>query len=95
MMTTKEMKEVLYQKIKDEGCSFKKSDIKINKAKNGYKVQVEDFMPIKLILTKDDYFGYMVMAEDEFEDIYFGNSKIDYPLHEAMVYIGYYVGTRY
>lgn len=99
-MKTTEMKEILFQKLQDEGCYFTKSDISITTTKEGYKVVIKDYEHIPFTITTEedtDYFGYIVYIRDEFEErnIIFVDSKKEYDFKTALVRLGYYIGTRF
>ena len=98
-MTTSEMKNILFQKLQDEGCYFKKSDISIRQTKEGYKVVIKDYehIPFTITTEQDEYFGYIVYVNDDFEEknIIFVDSKKDYDFTSALIRLGYYIGTRF
>lgn len=98
-MTTKEMKEILASKLREEGTYFTKSDISIRKTSNGYKVVIKDYehIPFTITLEEDDYFGQCVFVQTPFEEecISFRYSKRGYPLFESILSLGYYIGTRF
>lgn len=95
-MTTVEMKDVLYNKLKDEGCYFKKSDISIRRKKNGYTVIIKDYEHIPFTITEDidDYFGYILYVDREY-NLDFIDSKNGFDYFTAMLRLGYYIGTRF
>lgn len=99
-MTTKEMKEILAAKLKSEGTYFTKSYISIRKIKNGYRIVIKDYehIPFTIYMEEDDYFGYCVFVrgvQDEWDDLVFSHSKKEYPLENALLNLGYYIGTRF
>lgn len=98
-MNTKEIKELLAQKLHDEGTYFTKSDIKMTKVKNGYKIIIKDYEHIPFILKteQDEYFGFLttIYRDDEETYIYFDDSKREYDLFHAILYLGYYIGSRF
>ena len=95
-MTTTEMKQELYNKLRDEGTYFTKSHISINRIENGYRIIIKDYehIPFTIKEEQDEYFGYIlfIKADDYIEMI---DSKIGYDYHRAMLDIGYYIGTRF
>ena len=98
-MTTKEMKEVLSEKLRDEGTYFIKSHISIRKHGESYRITIKDYehIPFKMSFGYDDYFGYSVWIRDEFEGcniIYVDNEK-DYDIKTALIRLGYYIGTTF
>lgn len=98
-MTIKEMKDILYKKLQDEQCYFKKSDISIKKEKNYYIITIKDYehIPFKMWLENDDYFGYIVTINEmlDFENIVFLDNKKEYDIKTALIYLGYYIGTHF
>jgi hypothetical protein len=99
-MTTTEMKDILASKLKSEGTYFTKSDISIRSIKNGYRIVIKDYehIPFTIYMEEDDYFGYCVFirgTQDEWDDLVFSHSKHGYPLENALVNLGYYIGTRF
>lgn len=98
-MTIPEIKEILFQKLQDEQCYFKKSDISITKQKNHYKIVIKDYehIPFKMLFEHDDYFGYIVYIDNEFkhDNIVFTDSKKEYDIKTALIHLGYYIGTRF
>jgi len=96
-MTTNEIKEILASKLHDEGCYFTKSDISVRKTSTGYKIVIKDYehIPFKVTLEEDEYFGKCVFVRTDDETVTFRYSKKDYPMYEAMLSLGYYIGTRF
>lgn len=98
-MTTNEMKDILATKLQEEGTYFTKSDISITQSTKGYKVVIKDYehIPFAIHLTDDDYLGHCVYVTTPFEEdaITFRCSKREYPLFEAILSLGYYIGTRF
>lgn len=93
------MKDILFQKLQNEQCNFKKSDISITKQKDTYKIVIKDYehIPFKMIFEHDDYFGYIVYIDDCFEhdNIVFVDNKKEYDIKTALIQLGYYIGTRF
>ena len=102
MMTTNEIKTTLAEKLHDEGTYFTKSDISVKSTKSGYRIVIKDYehIPFTIYMEEDDYFGYCVFIRgmqdyDYVDDLVFTYSKKDYPLEEALLNLGYYIGTRF
>ncbi len=95
-MTINEMKELLASKLKDEGTYFTKKHINISKIKNGYKIVIEDYehVPFKLIMEHEDD-CYTTYAYCDGECVYFYDSKYRFYDWEAIMNIGYYIGTHF
>lgn len=97
-MTTQEMKQILFDKLQAENTYFTKSDISIKKHGNDYIIVIKDYedFPFKMIFEYDDYFGFVVwVLSKDHEEIVFTNSKKDYDIETALIYLGYYIGTRF
>ena len=98
-MTTNELKDILAGKLAAEGTYFTKDDIKATKKGNGFKVVIADYehIPFAIHMEEDDYFGKIVYVTTPFEEdaITFRCSKKEYPLFEAILSLGYYIGTRF
>ena len=97
-MTTNELKEILANKLQAEGTYFTKSDISARKTKTGFRVVIKDYehIPFKITLEYDEIFGCCVWVHRE-ENIcvHFTWSKKSYPIEEAIIYLGYYIGSRF
>ena len=96
-MTTKEMKELLATKLHEEGTYFTKSDISIKKIKDGYRIVIKDYehIPFELKMEQDDFFGYMTMITANGREVYFSDSKRAYDPFNAILHLGYYIGSRF
>lgn len=97
-MTTNELKDILANKLQAEGTYFQKSDISARKTKSGYRVVIKDYEHIPFTITLEDekYFGHCVWVRLEDGDyIHFASSKKSYPIEEAVIYLGYYIGSRF
>lgn len=101
-MKTSEMKTILFNKLKDENCNFKRSDISIRKINNyRYKITIKDYEHItfEMALSSDydNYFGYIVIINDLFENacISFNDSKKGYDIENALIHLGYYIGNTF
>ena len=98
-MTILEVKDILLNKLHDEGCYFSKYDISIRNNSKGIKITIKGYehIPFTMTTEKDDYFGFIVYIRDEFEErnIIFVDSKKDFDYRMAMIELGYYIGTRF
>lgn len=101
-MKTQEMKDVLFKKLQDEQCDFKKSDISITKQKDSYKIVIKGYehIPFKMTFEHDEYFGYIVHIFNigdiiDYENIVFVENQKEYYIKPALIHLGYYIGTRF
>ena len=99
-MNSTEMKNILFDKLQDESCHFRKSDISIRKNKNNtitIVIKGYEHIPFTMGFEKDEYFGFIVYVHDEFEkcNIIFVDSKVQYRIDRALIQLGYYIGTRF
>lgn len=100
-MKATEIKDILFNKFQDENCGFQKSDIKVNKTKNGFDVTIKDYEHItfNVELEKDDYFGYVVYVYENWDgekvNIIFEESKHDYRIETALVRLGYRIANTF
>ena len=96
-MTSKEMKELLANKLHDEGTYFTKAHIHMTKIRDGYKIVIEDYehIPFTLRMEQDEYFGFLTTVYADDECIYFHDSKHEYDPFHAILNLGYYIGTRF
>ena len=97
-MTTIELKEILANKLQAEGTYFKKSDITARKTSTGFRVVIKDYehIPFRIVLEEDEFFGYGVWVYREGEyAVHYACSKKSYPIEEAIIYLGYYIGSRF
>ena len=94
-----EIKDVLSQKLKDEGTYFRKSDIRCKQTKTGYQIVIKDYdhIPFTLTFEEDDYFGKCIFIRTPFDEdcIIFKYGKTEYPLYTSMLSLGYYIATRF
>ena len=99
MLKTNEMKNILYCKLQDESCYFTKKDISIKKVKDSYIILIKDYEHItfEMKFEYDEYFGYLVSIKDLLYNEYvaFCDSKYDYNCKDALLQLGYYIGTRF
>lgn len=97
-MTTNELKTILAYKLHAEHAYFQKSDISARKTKSGYRVVIKGYehCPFTITLEDEEYFGHCVWVRLEDGDyIHFASSKKSYPIEEAVIYLGYYIGSRF
>ena len=104
MMTSIEMKKVLANKLKSEGCGFTYKDITINKIKKDcYHIIIKDYEHILFRMTfeYDDFFGYCVFINEiyvntrEAENIVFIDSKYNYDIKDSLLYLGYHIANTF
>ena len=97
IMTTNDMKTVLFNKLCDENCNFAKSDISIREHNNNYKIIIKDYehLPFLMSFDNDDYFGYIVYIYCYDDCIVFVDSKKEFDIKTALIQLGYYIGTRF
>lgn len=92
-MNTTELKQLLFNKLQSEQTTFKKSDIHISKTnENKYTITLKDFEPINFKLN--------VSIEDVTISKYYNNEFCELVTladntNEAILYLGYYIGTRF
>ena len=109
-MTTKEIKEILAGKLQDEGWIGEIEDlmglIKVKTDKDATWITIKDYEHITYKMTQesDDYFGKIVQIYEywklgdklEMGDcITFIDSKREYRIREALIHLGYHIGTTY
>ena len=109
-MKTAEMKEVLRQKLEDEGWTdVKISDISIRKtSERVWWITIKDYEhnPFRMYTEEDDYFGHIIWIDSYYqfkdmakpekdENLVFTDSKVGYDFRRALVHLGYYIGTRF
>ena len=96
-MTANDMKNVLFNKLCDENCSFVKSDISIRKQNDNYKIIIKDYehIPFKMTFEKDEYFGHIVYVYADEKCIIFVDELDYYDIKNALIQLGYYIGTRF
>lgn len=104
-MKTAEMKQILFEKLQAENCYFSKSDISIRKDGNGYKIIIADYEHIIFTIKletdsefnnaeemtlwtqhKDSKHKNLLMLEE---------SHSDKTMKDILIYLGYYIGTRF
>ena len=97
-----EMRNILYNKLQDEGSGFKKSEIIIKKKGDKYTFQIAGYEPTWFSMTfeQDDYFGYIVWAHEWYnqsreDEVAFVTSKRSYNVKQAIIELGYYIATRF
>lgn len=105
--TNAEIKNILAQKLADEGCYFKKSDIKVESKISAKWIVINDYEHIKfkLHVEQDEYFGNIVwidhyerVDDDKYEfidNIVFVDSKHSFKFDTAIIQLGYFIGSRF
>ena len=97
-MNANEIKSILAEKFADEGCGFRKSDIKVNRRGNKTTIVIKDYehIPFEINAEEDDYFGYCLWIKNCWsEEISLYDSKREYPWKEALLNLGYYIASRF
>ena len=101
-MTTKEIKEVLADKLQSEGTYFQKSDIKAQKYGKGYKIVIKDYEHIEFIIKyENDDFGSLITLWRKAPErktaylIHLEEGQNDNNLYDVLLNLGYYIGTRF
>lgn len=100
-MKVQEMKQTLYQKLKDEKTIFEKNDIKIKKQNQNYIIIIKDFehIPFKLHFENDDYFGYIVYLQYfngvHYEVLEMFDDNKEQQTQTALLYLGYYIANHF
>ena len=103
-MTSVEMKDILYKKLQDEGCYFKKKDISVKRSGRDVVFEIAGYehCPFTLMVEEDEFFamGYIVMATIPEEgtvadEIVKNKENLDRAIRDVIVRIGYYIGTRF
>ena len=110
-MTTKEMKEILAKKLKDENTYFTMSDISIKKSeytRKGetckdytYKIVIKDYEHITFIVNIKNNYGVdpyicVYQKESDFKNmIIYDDFRGDKDVKNVLIRLGYYIGTRF
>lgn len=101
-MKVAKMKDILFKKLQDEQCDFKKSDISITKQKESYQIVIKGYehIPFKMTFEYDKYFDYIVSISNigeivDYENIVFVENEKEYDIQTALIHLGYYIGTRF
>lgn len=97
-MKTSEMKDILYKKLCDEGTNFEKSNISIKKVGNSHKIVMKGYenIPFSVKTEYDDGMPeFIVWVSCNKSIIVYCDSMKDYPFADAMIELGYYIGTRF
>jgi hypothetical protein len=94
------LKDLLVEKLEAENCYFTKKDISISSVNNKHKIVVKDyeFCPFEVTYDNDEFFEHCVTVWNKETNTIIhmaeGNSWED-SQREAMLYLGYYIGTRF
>ena len=98
-MNANEIKNILAEKFANEGCYFRKNDIKVNRRGNKTTIVIKDYehIPFEIDAEEDDYFGYCLWIRNAWLEEIIGmyDSKREYPWKEALLNLGYYIATRF
>lgn len=92
-MNTTELKQLLFNKLQAEQTTFKKSDIHISKInENKYTITLKDFEPFsfKLNLSTEDITISKYYNNEFCELVTLADNT-----NEAILYLGYYIATRF
>ena len=94
------LKDLLAEKLHDEGCYFTKKDISISSVNNNHKVVIKDYehCPFEVTYTCDEYLGNCVTVWNRQDDTIVHMAEChtwEDGQREAMLYLGYYIGTRF
>ena len=103
MLTTKEMKQILVDKLKAENTYFTLKDIHMTKQGNNYKVFIADYESIifiiKFSIDRED--GEEITLWRQFKNdkqkklLLLEESHSDETIKTVLLYLGYYIGTRF
>lgn len=106
-MTTKDIKEALMYKLIDEGWTGNvEGRISVRKEKDATWITIKDYEHISYKMTQeqDDYFGKIVQIYEYWKTdgkleqgdcIAFVDSKHDYRIDQALLQLGYHIGTTF
>lgn len=108
MLTHNEIKAIMAQKFKDEHCCFTEKDIKVRFMNNTIDIQIRDYdhISFKLVLEKvtdvdfmlpfavTTYEYYLVSPMDK-EIVGYHDSKNDFPVKEALIYLAYHIARTF
>lgn len=106
-MTSREIKETLAYKLRNEGWTGNiESLISVRKDKDATWITIKDYEHIQFKLTQeiDNYFGKIVQVFEYWRDgdkleqgdcISFVDSKREYKVEEALLQLGYHIGTTF
>jgi len=100
MIDTREIKQILAQKLKEEGTYFTPADISVRKTGvDRFRVVIKDYehIPFSITTETDDYFGNIVYVTEGFDGttVAYVDSKKGFDFRTAVIYLGYYIGTRF
>lgn len=101
-ITTNIMKTMLYNKLCDENCNFKKSDISIRKENKNYKIVIKDYEHIVFIIKlENDDFGKIITLWKQYKGKTHKNllnleeEHTNESMTSTLIQLGYYIGTRF
>lgn len=104
--SVKEIKQVIFDKLQDENCCFTKKDIHIEATDYGYKIWITDYEHCTFYLHFEydnefffEYETWVCEGSDDYpndrEIICLLNSKTGFRTKEALLNIGYTIGTTF
>lgn len=99
-MTTKEMKMILADKLKDENTYFTMSDISIKHSGKNYRIVIKEYEHISFrIKFENDDFGDCICVYRHYGDnknmIIFEEGHNENSIKSVLIQLGYYIGTRF
>lgn len=99
LMNGIDIKSVLYEKLHDEGCYFKKSDISVRKIANCFRITIKDYehIPFRVCVDNVDCIGKYIAVErmDVGSIVTFVNGADDCRMREVLLILGYYISCRF
>lgn len=96
-MKRSEMKDVLIEKLKAENCYFKRGDVRISKTNEGVLITIDGYelLPFKIEEKNDEYFGWTLWLHEADEIIGYVSGNDDHAYWNALLQIGYRIGTTF
>lgn len=70
----------------------------VERCQTGFIMTIKDYehIPFTMVLEEDEYFGFIVMIENDFDDYtIFVDCKKEYDIERALIQLGYYIATRF
>lgn len=94
------LKDLLAEKLEAEGCYFTKKDISIKKQGDSHKVVIKDYehCPFEVTYVNDAHLNHCVTVWNRENNTIVhmtDSNNWEDGQREAMVYLGYYIGTRF
>lgn len=96
--TVRQMKNLLARKLAAEGTYFTSEHIIIDEVTpESCRITIRDYehIPFNLALIFDDIMGYEVWITCCGDNICYEYSTKYYPIRDAIMELGYYIGTRF